>query len=141
MDVYKVALKRRSIRLFKKRKIPVGILRKLINAGRLAPSAANLQPCEFIVVTKKGILDKIFPCLKWAGYIKPQGNPPKSKEPTAYIIVLINRRKSSLDVLADAAAAVESMLLVAEDEGIGNCWLGAIDRKKTIAISFMERPP
>ena len=66
MSVYKAILKRRSIRRFQKRKIPFGILRKLINAARVAPSAANLQPCEFIAVNKREIVDRIFPTLRWA---------------------------------------------------------------------------
>lgn len=132
MKVYNVALKRRSIRRFKQKRIPYYILKKLIDAARLAPSAANLQPCEFILVDKKEKVKKIFPALKWAGYIQPEGNPPKGKQPTAYIVALINKKKRPLEVLseADAAAAIENILLVAEDEGLGSCWLGAIDRDK-----------
>jgi nitroreductase len=132
MSVYKIVLRRRSIRVFKKKRVPFAILRRLIEAGRLAPSAANLQPCEFIVVDKKEAVAKIFPALRWAGYIKPQGNPPQGKEPAAYIVVLINRSRTKKPryAEADAAAAVENILLVAEDEGLGSCWLGAIERPK-----------
>ena len=132
MSVYKAILRRRSIRRFQKRKIPFGILRKLINAARVAPSAANLQPCEFIVVNKREIVDRIFPTLRWAGYIRPKGNPPEGCEPAAYIVVLINRRKKPHQAFAqaDTAAAVENILIVAQDYGLGSCWLGAIDRVK-----------
>jgi len=130
MSVYNVALKRRSIRRFKKKKIPFTILKKLINVGRLAPSAANLQPCEFIIVDKKHTVDRIFPTLKWAGYIQPEGNPSEGCQPAAYIVVLINKRKKPLSAEADAAAAVENILLVAQDEGLGSCWIGAIDRAR-----------
>lgn len=134
MRVYDIALTRRSIRRFKKEKIPFRILEKLINAARFAPSAANLQPCEFVVVDEKETKDKIFPTLRWAGYIQPEGNPPKGKEPTAYIVVLINRRKKPLSAEADACAAIENILLVAQEEGLGSCWLGAIDRAKINSI-------
>ena len=130
MRVYNIALKRRSIRCFKKKKVPFSILKKLINVARLAPSAANLQPCEFIVVYKKQTKDLIFPTLKWAGYIRPRGNPPEGCEPAAYIVVLINKRKKPLAAEADASAAIENILLVAEEEGLGSCWLGAIDKPK-----------
>lgn len=128
MSIYKTVINRRSIRRFKQKKIPFRILKKLINAARLAPSAANLQPCEFIVVDKRVTKDLIFPALKWAGYIEPQGNPPKGKEPTAYIVVLISKEKKPFYGVEDASAAVENMLLVAQEEGLGSCWLGAIDR-------------
>ena len=49
-QVYNVVLKRRSIRRFKQRAIPTELLKKLLNAARLAPSTANIQPCEFILV-------------------------------------------------------------------------------------------
>ena len=130
MRVYEIALKRRSIRCFKGKKPPFKVLKRLVNVARLAPSAANLQPCEFIVVDKKKIRDSVFPALKWAGYIQPKGNPPQGKEPTAYIIVLINRKKRPMCAQADAAAAIENILLAAEDEGLGSCWLGAIDKAK-----------
>jgi nitroreductase len=130
MQVYEAILTRRTIRRYQQKPINEKILEKLINAARLAPSAANLQPCEYILVNEKNIVDQIFPCLKWAGYIAPAGNPPEGEQPVAYIIVLLNRnwRKEGGDV--DAAAAIENILLTAMEEGIATCWLGAIDRDK-----------
>jgi nitroreductase len=130
MGVYATVLRRRSIRRFKKKKISLTLLNKLINAARFAPSAANLQPCEFIVVDKKEIKDLIFPTLRWAGYIRPKGNPPQGCEPAAYIVCLINKRKKPLAAEADLSAAVENILLVAEEAGLGSCWIGSIDRDK-----------
>lgn len=132
MSVYDTVIKRRSIRRFQKKRIPSAILRKFINAARLAPSAANLQPCEFIVINKKEIVDRIFPTLRWAGYIEPRGNPPAGKEPVAYIVVLVNVNKSKRPEYAEAdvSAAIENILLVAQDASLGSCWLGAIDRAR-----------
>lgn len=130
MSVYDIALKRRSIRTFKQKLIPPRLLKKLINAARYAPTGANLQPCEFILINKKQVVERIFPALKWAGYIRPEGDPPPGCEPTAYIVILVNNKKKPLSPEADAAAAVENILFIATDEGIGSCWLGAIDKKK-----------
>jgi len=137
--VYDAALRRRSVRLFKQKKIPFRILKKLINVARLAPSAANLQPCEFVVVDRQKTVKTIFPALKWAGYIKPEGNPLKDKQPSAYIVALINKKKESFDATADVSAAIENILLVAEEQGLGSCWLGAIDRKKIQRILNIPR--
>jgi nitroreductase len=134
MNVYNTVLKRRSIRSFKQKQIPFAILKRLINAARLAPSAANLQPCEFIIVDDRCIIKMIFPALRWAGYITPKGNPRYGKEPVAYIVVLINKKKKALNAEADIAAAVENILLVATSEALGSCWLGAIDRDKIKSI-------
>ncbi|MFC1699474.1 nitroreductase family protein [Candidatus Omnitrophota bacterium] len=130
MSVYSAALNRRSIRRFRQKPISPQILKKLINAARLAPTGANLQPCEFILVNQQEIVKKIFPGLKWAGYIRPAGNPPAGKRPTAYIAVLLNQKKKPLCGESDAAAAAENILLVAQEQGLGSCWLGAIDKDK-----------
>ena len=53
MEVYEAILSRRSIRRFQQKPISIEILKKFVNAARLAPSAANLQPLEFFVVTDK----------------------------------------------------------------------------------------
>lgn len=139
MNVYEAALKRRSIRRFRKKRVSFSILKRLINVARLAPSAANLQPCEFVVVNKKEIVDKLFPALRWAGYIRPKGDPTPGRQPAAYIVVLINRRKRPFQGEEDAACAVENILLVATDEGLGSCWIGAIDKVKIRNILKMPK--
>ena len=128
-EVYELILKRRTIRSFRQKKIPLTLLKKLVNAGRLAPSGANLQPCEYVIVNHPTLLEKVFSTLKWAGYIVPAGNPPEGKKPTAYIIVLINKEINKYGE-KDAAAAMENMILAALEKGISSCWIGSIERKK-----------
>ncbi len=128
MQVYEAVTKRRSIRRFKQDPIPLETLSKLVDAARLAPSAANMQPLRFIVVVNPDLCKGIFPALRWAGYIAPEGNPPPGEEPTAYVIVLVNKDIARSDYQLDAGAAIENIILTAVEEGIGSCWLGAIDR-------------
>lgn len=128
MSVYELITSRRTIRRFKQRPISAELLNKLVNAGRLAPSGANLQPLEFIVVNDTEVVNRVFPALKWAGYIAPAGNPPEGKRPMAYVVVLINTEIRSNGGEVDAAAAMENMILTALEEGVGSCWMGAIDR-------------
>ena len=130
MAVYDLILSRRSIRQFKAKPIPKKILKKLVNAARLAPSAANLQPLEFIVVNDENLNKAIFSCLRWAAYISPQGNPLPGQEPTAYIVVLVNTRIRDKGFERDAGAALENMILTAWEEGIGSCWIISIDRSR-----------
>lgn len=134
MNVYEAAINRRTIRRFKQKPIPLEILRKLVNAGRLAPSSANLQPIEYIIIDGTDFVERVFGTLKWAGYIFPAGNPPQGERPVAYIVVLANKKKNSGSCERDAAAAIVNMLLVALEEGIGTCWLGAIDINKLTDI-------
>jgi nitroreductase len=128
--VHTAVLSRRSIRQYQSRPIERDILGRLVDAGRLAPSAANLQPLEFIVVDEPEVREKIFPALKWAAYIHPQGDPQPGQEPQAYIIVLVNTKIREKMFEYDVGAAVEAMAVSAWSEGIGSCWLISIDRDK-----------
>lgn len=130
MCVYDLILSRRSIRQFKPEAISQDILRDIVNAGRLAPSAANRQPLEFIVVDKESIREKIFPCLKWAGYIAPDGNPKPGQEPQAYVVVLVNTEIRGKGFEWDSGAAIENMILAAWEKGIGSCWIISVDKDR-----------
>ena len=129
--VYKAIISRRTIRRFKQKPIHKSILKRLINAARLSPSAANLQPLEFIVITDKAICAGVFPHLRWAGFITPSGTPPPGQRPVAYIAVLVNKKKAQPKYASyDVGAAVENILLAAWELNIGSCWMQAINRGK-----------
>jgi len=133
MDIYKTIISRRTIRKFKQEKIDSEILRKLVNAGRLAPSAANIQLLEYLIVDDKDLKEKIFPNLAWAGYIKPEGDPGEGERPAAYIIILADRKLNPAPE-RDIGASAENMNLAAQGEGIGCCWIGAFKKKKVNKI-------
>lgn len=130
MDVYDIVLKRRSVRRFKQKPIPLDTLEKLVNAARVAPSAANLQPLKYIIVKKKDLVKEVFTTLKWAAYITPKGNPPEGQRPVAYIVVLADTKISKKGYEIDVGTAVENIVLVAWNEGIGSCLIGSIDKKQ-----------
>jgi nitroreductase len=78
--------------------------------------------------------NRIFPCLRWAGYIAPEGNPRPGHEPMAYIIPLVNLGVREKGSEYDVGAAVENMMLAALEKGIGACWLISVERKKVAQI-------
>lgn len=128
MSLYELILSRRSIRQFRQKPIPRELLHNIVNAGRLAPSAANRQPLEFIVVDEESKKEEIFPCLKWAGYIAPEGDPKPGQEPQAYVVVLVNKAIREKGFQWDSGAAIENMILTAWEEGIGSCWIVSVDK-------------
>ena len=137
MSFYDLIISRRSIRQFESKAIPQDVLRDVVNAGRLAPSAANRQPLEFIVVDEEGKKEEIFPCLKWAGYIAPEGNPKSGQEPQAYIAVIVNSAIREKGFEWDSGAAIENMILSAWEKGVGSCWIISMDKdrvKKSLGI-------
>ncbi len=50
MDVKEAISKRRSIRKYKRKGVPLNLIRELIDAARLAPSGSNTQPCRYYIV-------------------------------------------------------------------------------------------
>lgn len=131
MGVYELVLRRRTIRRFTQEPPPLSALQRIVDAGRLAPSGANLQPCEFIIVDDQRLLEVVFSCTKWAGYLPPeQGPPPAGQRPTAYVVVLLNRERRAQGGEYDVGAAMMSMILAALELGIGACWIGSVDRPR-----------
>jgi len=131
MDVWEAIESRRSVRRFRQEAISKETLLELIEAARCAPSAANRQPLEFVIVNSEEQTFQIFAQLAWAGYVRPRRDPPAGKRPVAYIIVLVHTEKAMAEFgKVDAAAAIENILLAAQGKGIGSCWLGSINKEK-----------
>jgi nitroreductase len=131
MDLEEIVHKRRTIRRFKQKPISVETLKKLVDFARVAPMARNVQALEFIIVENAEMRKKLFPLVSWAGSLPvDQRTPEKGREPTAYIIVLVNTKIKNVYVDFDVGAAVENILLGAVNFGIGTCWMGAINFKR-----------
>jgi nitroreductase len=128
MTIYDLIIARRTIRQFKPQPISREILKKIVGAARLAPSAGNLQPLEYLVVDDPKTRAEIFPTLKWAAYLAPGGDPRPGHEPQAYILTLVNTKVRDQKYEYDVGAANENMMLAALGEGIASCWLISIDR-------------
>lgn len=130
MDVYEAIKSRRTIRKFKQTELDKKDILKIIDAGRLAPTGANLQPLKFSVVTDKNLRFQMFPYIKYAGYL-PDWNPTFEESPTAFIVIMNDRNiKPTEKSECDSGAAVMNMCLMATELEIGSCWLGSIDRNK-----------
>lgn len=129
MDVGDAIASRRSIRRFRQRRISYGVLTDAVDLARLAPSASNLQPLEFIVVDELELCASVFEWLAWAGYVRPLRDPSPDKRPVAYIVVLVNT-KISRSAARDVGAAVQNLILATAAEGIGSCWIGSIDKAR-----------
>jgi len=122
--------KRRTIRQFRAEEVPENILLELLDLARLAPSAANLQPLEFVLVNDPELRKEIFPCLRWAAYINPAGDPKPGQEPVAYVIILVNKEIREKGYEYDVGAAAENIIIGGLTQGVGSCWLISIDREK-----------
>lgn len=129
MSVYELILKRRTIRKFENKPVEKEKLMKMINAARLAPSGANLQPLKFIAVVTPQLCDKVFSLTKYGGYLK-DGTPKDGEKPMAYIVVLIDENIRKGGAGEDAGAAIENLILTALEEGIAACWVANVNREE-----------
>jgi len=107
---------RRCVRAYSKKTIPIDILKDIVDCARLAPSANNVQPWEFIVVAEKDTLKKIADITDYGKFIK---------DAAACIIVICKDTKYYLE---DGCAAAENILLAARMHNIGSCWVAG-DKK------------
>jgi nitroreductase len=143
VDFKKVLRKRKSIRKFKEDPISIDTLKEIIEDGVLSPSAGNRQPWEFIIVTKRSIIQNLAEAALNQSCVS--GAP-------AVIIVVANpaasalrygARGSNLYVFQDTAAAVQTMLFSITNRGLGAVWVGAFQEdevSKVVSLPENYRP-
>lgn len=126
--IYETITSCRTIRKYTQKDVPKEVLVKCVDAARLSPSGANRQPLKYVIVNAQRLLPRVFSTLSWARYL-PDYQPSEEEMPRAYIVVLLDKniRKNAGH---DAGIAVMSISMVAYDEGLGSCILGAVDREK-----------
>ena len=122
-DVFEAVQERRSIRAYQDKLVSREKLEKILEAGRLAPSAKNLEPWHFIAVTdaaKRKVLSK--------------GMFAKFIAESPVVIVACGDKEASPDWYAiDVALAVENMVLTAVSEGLSTCCVGSFNEKEVKA--------
>jgi nitroreductase len=109
MDVFEAIGKRASVREL----VPVEIgdddLRKIVDAGRRAPSGMNVQPLEYIVIRDKGTIKKL--------------EKVQSFIAKASVVIAVTADGDAPFWLEDASAAAENMLLAITALGYASCWV------------------
>jgi len=126
MGVFEAIKTRRSIRRYKEDLIDEETLRKVLEAARLAPSAANRQPWRFIVVTD--------PIVK-RSLRKAYDKEWFTSAPVIVVACAVPeeawvRRDGEEYWKVDVSIAMQNLVLAAWDEGLGTCWIGAFDENE-----------
>jgi nitroreductase len=109
--------------------IELDTLRELVDAARLSAAAGNLQPLKYILSNQAEKNSKIFQHLAWAGYLKDWPGPGEGERPSAYVIVLGDRRITK-SFGCDHGIACQNIMLAAVERGLGGCMIGAINRER-----------
>lgn len=124
---------RRSIRNFLDRKVEDGITETILEAARWAPSGLNNQPWRFVVVTDRGIAEKMADCTRYGQIIR---HAPLLIAVFLDLDMMYDRTK---DVQA-CGAAIQNILLAAHSMGLGAVWLGEILNCKTDVGNILDAP-
>jgi len=130
MDVSKAIRSRRSIREYDPREVEEDKLMRVLDAGRLSPSASNRQERRFIVVKDAGKRKQLSEAAKNQKFV--------AEAPVVIAICSVEQEY----VMAcgqpaypiDTAIAVDHMTLQAVEEGLGTCWIGAFYEDKVKEI-------
>jgi len=122
MDVYQCLRSRRTVRDYNPDPIPQELVRRILQAGRWAPSSSNTQKWHFIVIQERDTLQAL-------GKIATQGTFI-AQAPLTIAIVMDDAPRPQLD----AGRALQQMELMAWSEGVGMCFVGVREADQQIAV-------
>ena len=128
MDVLSAISSRRSVRAYQRKLVERELLARMVDAARLAPSAVNLQPLEYVVVDDEKTVGLLFPHTRMGALLPEDQRPKEHERPAAYVSVLVNEQIMKSGYEYDVGCAVENLLLVAASFGLGACFIRNIDR-------------
>ena len=132
MDVKSAILQRRTIRRFTQEPVSKDIIISLVELSRLYASGGNLQPIRYSAIMKQSLVDDIFNTLRWAAYL-PGFEINDNQRPTAYIVLTADAH-SKTKCQFDLGAAATTLMLAAEEHGLGTCCLASFNRSKLFEI-------
>lgn len=118
MNTLEAIYKRRSIRKFTEEPLSEEQIDILLRAAFSAPTAANAQPWEFIVITENEIMEKLKEKFIFARY-----NAPCAVVVCGNMDLAFKGQGKDMWV-CDCSAAIQNMLLAATDIGLGTVWIG-----------------
>jgi len=129
MDFFEVVKNRKSVREYSNKEVKKELIEKIIDAGRLAATARNEQPWEFVVTSDSQILEKI--CL-----MCPNG--PFIKDASHLVAVFSKDTKYYIE---DCSAATQNMLLAIEALDLAGCWVAGDKKDYAEAIRKIFNVP
>jgi nitroreductase len=120
---------RRSVRRYQDRPVAPEVLEQIVDAGRLAATARNGQPWEFVVLTDHDLKAQVAAATDHGKFIA---------DGPAAIAVFCQESKYYLE---DGAAATQNILVAAHSLGLGACWIAGDKKEYAPAIGKLLGAP
>lgn len=136
MKFIDLARQRSSIRSYTNKAVSKTMLNEVLEAGRLAPTACNFQPFQFVVVQDKENLAALAESYPAEWFAEAPVVIAICTTPKKAWVRKKHDDKNYVDV--DAAIAADHITLAAADLGLGTCWVGAFNPK--IAQQVLKVP-
>lgn len=125
MKVMEAIVERRSILSFSSKPVEEEKLLRVLEAGRLAPSARNMQDWKFVVVKDPSLRRRLAEAARNQEFVGQAPIVIVACGTSDYVMTC-----SQLTYPIDVAIAVDNMTLAAVEEGLGTCWIGAFYEDK-----------
>lgn len=131
-----LVVKSRSYRVFDEIfKLEKEDLVDLIELSRFSPCGKNGQYLRFIPIYKEEILNKIYPYLAWAAYLKDWSGPKEGERPTGIILIVSKEGTLTDPILAcDVGIVSQTIMLGAVEKNLGGCMIRALNRKRIAEV-------
>lgn len=128
-NTVKTIFERKSVRSFENKVLSKEQLELIVKAGMAAPSARNLQPWAFIIITDRNTLNTLADRLPYA----------KMLHEASAAIVVCGVPENAGDSpegywVQDCSAATQNILLAIESMGLGAVWTGVYPRSERIDV-------
>ncbi len=118
MEVFECVSTLSSVRMYDDKQASMDVIRKVVEAGRLAPSAHNDQPWEFVIINEKERLKKMSEYCISGRFISE----------VSFAVVVLTDPNSKWQQI-DTTRAVQNMVLTAWSMKLGSCWIGRLDKE------------
>ncbi|MFQ5611500.1 MAG: nitroreductase family protein [Anaerolineae bacterium] len=112
MNVYEAIRAKRAVRRFQDKPLPDDVVNAILNAGRLAQSAKNMQPWHFLAIRDKATLKALSDLGQFAGHLAGAA---------LGVAILTPPPEARFSMMFDAGQAAAYMQLAAWELGVGSC--------------------
>jgi nitroreductase len=136
MSILKIIKERRSVRRYRPDPISEDVLLRVLDAARFSPSGKNLQPWKFILVKDESLKKHLAEASVGQSFI---AEAPVIIVACGFPDRCYSRMGNYMKSWpVDVAIAVEHLMLQAQEEGLGTCWIGAFEE---VAVKSILKVP